>query len=380
MSEVTTTVTSTRIEDHFQTLTDPRRREGTYPLVNIVVMALCGVLSGADDFVSIAEWANNKRRWLAKFLDMSAGVPSHDRFNAILGAINPPEFEKCLLSWITALPDITDGQVVAIDGKTLRGSFDAASSKAPLHMVSAWATANHISLGQVVTDAKSNEITAIPKLLEMLEIKGCLITIDAMGCQRKIAQTIIDAEADYVLAVKENQRKLHQAIRDYYTEHLEDDCRSIPCRRHETHEKGHGRQDDRYYYMAKLPDDFPLKEKWPGLKAIGLAVRNTEHTNGKHSDDVRYYIASRYLSGKKFATASRDHRGIENSLHWQLDVTFGEDQSRIRKGHADTNFSLLRRTSLSLLKNNKTKKIGVKNKRLSAAWNDDYRLQVLCGK
>lgn len=374
MSEVSTA----RIEEHFQDLTDPRRREGTYPLVNIVVMALCAVISGADDFVSIAKWANMKKDWLAKFLDLSMGIPSHDRFNAILGALRPPEFEKCLLSWITALYEITDGQVVAIDGKTLRRSFDAASSKAAIHMVNAWATANHISLGQVITDAKSNEITAIPKLLDMLEIKGCLVTIDAMGCQREIAQKIVDAEADYVLAVKDNQPKLHQAIRDFFSEHLEDDCESIACRRYESHEKGHGRKDDRYYYLAKLPEDFPLKEKWPGLKAIGMAVRVTEHTNGKHSDDVRYYIASRYMSGKKFAAAGRGHWGIENSLHWQLDVTFGEDQSRLRKGHADANFSLLRRTSLSLLKNNKTHKVGIKNKRLCAAWNDDYRLEVLC--
>jgi predicted transposase YbfD/YdcC len=372
-------VTTARIEDHFEDLTDPRRREGTYRLVNIVVIALCAVVSGADDFVAIARWANMKKDWLARFLDMSEGVPSHDRFNAIMGALRPPEFEKCLLSWITALHEITDGQVIAIDGKTLRRSFDAASSKAPIHMVSAWATANHISLGQVVTDAKSNEITAIPKLLEMLEIKGCLVTIDAMGCQRQIAEKIIDAGADYVLAVKENQPKLHQAIVDFFTEHLEDNCESIACRRYETHEKGHGRKDDRYYYLAKLPEDFPLKAKWLGLKAIGMATRITEYTNGKTSDDTRYYIVSRYLGGKRFGGAVRGHWGVENSLHWQLDVTFGEDQCRVRKGHADTNLSLLRRTSLSLLKNNQTQKVGVKNKRLCAAWDDDYRLEVLCG-
>ena len=365
------------LEEHFAELNDPRRGEVTYPLVNIVVIALCAVISGADDFVAIARWANLKKDWLAKFLDLSKGIPSHDRFNAILGALKPPEFERCLLSWITALHEISDGQIVAIDGKTLRRSFDAASSKAAIHMVSAWATANHISLGQVVTDAKSNEITAIPKLLAMLEIKGCLVTIDAMGCQREIARRIVDAKADYVLAVKDNQPKLPQAIHDFFAQHLEDDCKSIACRRYESHEKGHGRVDDRYYYLAKLPDDFPLKDKWPGLKAIGMAVRVAEHTSGKQSHDVRYYITSRYLSGKKFAAAVRGHWGIENSLHWQLDVTFGEDQSRIRKGHADANFSLLRRTSLSLLKNNTTEKVGVKNKRLCAAWDDNYRLKVL---
>jgi predicted transposase YbfD/YdcC len=374
------TAIGVRIEEHFQDLTDPRRREGTYPLVNVVVMALCAVISGADDFVSIAKWANLKKDWLARFLDMSAGVPSHDRFNAILGALRPAEFEKCLLGWITALHEVTDGQVIAIDGKTLRRSFDAASSKAAIHMVSAWATANHIGLGQVVTDAKSNEITAIPQLLEILEIQGCLVTIDAMGCQREIAQQILDAGADYVLAVKDNQPKLHQAIQEFFTEQLEEDCASIACRRDESHEKGHGRLDDRYYYLAKVPEDFPLRENWPGLRAMGMAVRVTEHKSGKQSDQVRYYITSRYLSGKKFAAAVRGHWSVENSLHWQLDVTFGEDQSRLRKGHADANFSLLRRTSLSLLKNNKSVKVGVKNKRLCAAWDDDYRLQVVCGE
>jgi len=369
-----------RIAEHFQELTDPRRREVTYPLINMVVMALCAVLSGADDFVSIARWANKKKEWLAKFLDMSAGVPSHDRFNAVLAAIKPAEFEKCLLSWITALHKITDGQVIAIDGKTLRRSFDAASSKAAIHMVSAWATANHVTLGQVVTDAKSNEITAIPKLLEILEIKGCLVTIDAMGCQREIAAQIVAQGGDYVLAVKENQPKLYEEIAEFFSEQLEDDCRSVPCRRFETHEKGHGREDDRYYYLAKLPEKFSQAAKWVGLAAIGLAVRVTRTKDGKETSEVRRYAASRYVSGRKFADAVRGHWGIENSLHWQLDVTFGEDQCRLRKGHADANFSLLRRTALSLLKNNATEKVGVKNKRLCAAWDDDYRLQVLCGK
>ena len=368
-----------RIEEHFAELSDPRRREGVYPLVNIVVIALCAVISGADDFVAIARWARIKRAWLATFLDLSAGIPSHDRFNAIFQAIKPTEFEKCLLSWITALHEVTGGQVVAIDGKTLRRSFDKAGSKSAIHMVSAWATANHISLGQVVVDEKSNEITAITKLLEILEISGCLVTIDAMGCQKEIAQKIVDQQADYVLAVKDNQPKLCEAIGDFFSEHLEDELKKVSHRRHETHEKGHGRSDDRYYYLAKLPDDFPLADHWPGLKAIGMAVRVTEHDDGRASDDVRYYITSRYLSGKRFGNAVRGHWGIENSLHWQLDVTFQEDQCRVRKGHADANFSLLRRTSLSLLKNNKTEKVGVKNKRLCAAWNDDYRLQVLSG-
>ena len=190
----------------------------------------------------------------------------------------------------------------------------------------------------------------------------------------------MDQRADYVLAVKDNQPKLHAAIREFFTEHLENDLRSVPHRGHETHEQGHGRRDDRYYYLAKLPEDFALAQQWPGLKAIGMAVRVTEHDDGRASDDVRYYIASCYTSGQRFAEAVRGHWGIENSLHWQLDVTFQEDQCRLRKGHADANFSLLRRTSLSLLKNNHTRNIGLKNKRLNAAWDEAYLLEVLCGK
>lgn len=370
---------SGRIEDHFAELTDPRRREPIYPLVNIVVIALCAVISGADDFVAIARWARMKRDWLAQFLDMSAGVPSHDRFNAIFSALNPAEFERCLLSWITALQEITDGQVIAIDGKTLRRSFDAATSKAAIHMVSAWATANHISLGQTVVDQKSNEITAIPKLLELLEISGCLVTIDAMGCQTEIAGKILERGGDYVLAVKGNQPTLHEGIVEFFEDHLEDDCARTKARRWETHEKGHGREESRYYYLCPVPDDLPDRSRWPGLKAIGIAVNNTT-CKGHETSEVRYYILSKYLSGRRFAEAVRGHWGIENSLHWQLDVTFGEDQSRIRKGHADVNFSSLRRTALSLLKNESTAKIGVKNKRLTAAWDDDYREKVLLGK
>src|SRR5664279_621526 len=211
---------SVRLQEHFAKLTDPRRRKVIYPLMNVVVIAICAVISGADDFVAIAEYGRKKREWFARFLDLQSGIPSHDRFNAILAAIKPAEFEQCLLSWITALQDITDGQVIAIDGKTLRRSFDTASGKTAIHMVSAWATANQISLGQVVVDAKSNEITAIPKLLQMLEISGCLVTIDAMGCQTEIAKQIIAGGADYVLTPKGNQPTLQRGIKEFFDDHL----------------------------------------------------------------------------------------------------------------------------------------------------------------
>lgn len=369
---------SARIQDHFVDLTDPRRREVVYPLINVVVIAVCAVICGADDFVAIAEFGRMKRDWLARFLDLRNGIPSHDRFNAIMAAIKPAEFEKCLFSWITALHEITDGQIVAIDGKTLRRSFDKANGKAAIHMVSAWATANCISLGQVIVDAKSNEITAIPKLLQILEISGCLVTIDAMGCQVEIAREIIDAGADYVLAAKPNQPTLHKGIQEFFDDHLEDDFARTSVHRYETTEKGHGREEKRWYYICPLPEDLPDASRWVNLKAIGIAISNTQR-DGKDCNEVRYYILSKYLSGRRFAEAVRSHWGIENRLHWQLDVTFQEDQCRVRKGHADANLSIVRRTALSLLKNESTRKVGIKNKRLAAALDDTYLEKVLVG-
>jgi predicted transposase YbfD/YdcC len=370
---------SARIQDHFVELTDPRRRKVTYPLINIVTIAICAVVCGADDFVAIAAYGRKKRKWLGQFLDLSNGIPSHDRFNAILGAIKPAEFETCLLSWITALHEITGGQVVAIDGKTLRRSFDAASSKSAIHMVSAWATANQISLGQVVVDAKSNEITAIPQLLKILELSECLVTIDAMGCQTEIAQAILDAKADYVLAVKKNQPTLYEALKWFFFYHGVLNYARMAVSRHETHDKAHGRQEKRSYVVCPVPNYLADRHRWPKLTAIGLAINETLR-NGKVCRELRYYILSKQLSAKRFAAAVRSHWSIENRLHWQLDVTFQEDQSRLRRGHADANFSILRRTALSLLKNNHTLKVGVKNKRLAAGWDDSYLQQILFGQ
>jgi predicted transposase YbfD/YdcC len=369
---------SARFQDHFADLTDPRRRKVVYPLINIVAIALCAVIAGADDFVSIAVWAREKRDWLSRILDLSNGIPSHDRFNAVFAALKPAEFEKCLLSWITALHEITAGQVVAIDGKTLRHSFDAATGKSAIHMVSAWATANNISLGQVVVDAKSNEITAIPKLLQLLEISGSVVTIDAMGCQTAIAEKIVSSGADYALAVKDNQPTLHAGIEAHFIDHMEDDFARVKVSRHETTERGHGRDEHRTYFVCDAPADLPDRGRWKKLKRIGIAVSETVR-DGKPTDDVRYYILSRKMSARSFGAAVRGHWGIENRLHWQLDMTFGEDQCRIRKGNADANFSILRRTALSLLKNETTAKVGVKNKRLTAAWNPDYLEKVLLG-
>lgn len=370
---------SSRFVDHFSDVTDPRRGEPVYPLQNILFIAVCAVICGADDFVAIAKFGRTKRDWFAKYLDLSDGIPSHDRFNAILALIRPAEFEKCLLNWITSLQEISDGQIVAIDGKTLRRSYDKASGKSAIHMVSAWATANHISLGQVVVDAKSNEITAIPKLLELIEISGALVTIDAMGCQTEIAAKIVDAQADYCLAVKGNQPTLHAGLVAFFDDHLEDDFARCEVRRFETQENAHDREAFRSYRICRVPENLPDADRWANLKAIGIAINNTVR-DGQMCIGVRYYILSGYVSGRRFAEAVRSHWGVENNLHWQLDVTFNEDQSRLRKGHADSNFSILRRTALSLLKNESSARVGIKNKRLTAGWDETYLTKVLFGQ
>jgi predicted transposase YbfD/YdcC len=369
---------SARIDQHFASLTDPRRGKLTHPLINIVAIALCATIAGADDFVAIADWARQKQDWLGQFLDLSNGIPSHDRFNAVFRALKPDQFDRCLVSWITELHKVVVGQVVPIDGKTMRQSFDKATGKSALHMVGAWATANKISLGQVAVAEKSNEITAIPKLLDLLELTGAVVTIDAMGCQTEIAEKIVEKKADYVLAVKGNQPTLHAGIMDFFLDQMEDDFVRVKMSRDETKEKGHGRIEHRTYYVCDVPADLPDAGRWAGLKRIGVAISDTIRS-GTPCDDVRYYILSRKMSARSFGAAVRSHWSIENSLHWQLDMSFGEDRSRVRKDHADVNMGALRRASLSLLKNENSKKVGIKNKRLIAAWNIDYLRQVLFG-
>lgn len=376
-SNVTASLSS--IVKHFEALPDPRhQRNRRHLLVDIISLAVCGVIVGCDGPTSINDWAKAKENWLKQFLELPNGIPSRDCIRRVLTALKPESFQESFESWIASLVNerVTGKGIVAIDGKTLRRSHDQKNGLGPLHLVSAWATDNGLSLGQVATEEKSNEITAIPALIDRIDVKGAIVTIDAMGCQKDIAKKIIDAKGDYVLAVKDNQPKLHEAIKEIFSDQRQAELLKLPHREHETTEKGHGRKDGRYYVLARLPDSFPWKEQWPGLKAIGMAVRTTEQADGTTSGDARYFISSAFMSGKRFAEAVRGHWAIENSLHWVLDVTFDEDHSRTRKRRIADNLSWLRRFAISLLKRHPSKN-SIKGKSRIAGWNNEFLMQVL---
>ena len=374
------TVSFDSIVKYFESLPDPRHtRNRRHLLVDVIVIAVCGVIVGCEGPTAIVRWAKAKKDWLGQLLDLPNGIPSRDCLRRVLSALKPEAFQECFGRWIAdCLTGDADGshRTIAIDGKTMRRSHDRPGGLGPLHLVSAWASEQGIALGQIATEEKSNEITVIPELIDHIDIQGAVVTIDAMGCQREIAKKIKGGGGDYVLAVKDNQPKLHQAIHEFFAEALEDDLGQMPHHRHETHETGHGRMDDRYYYLAKLPDDFAFKKQWPSIKAIGVAIRVMEKSDGTKSDDVRYFIASRYLSGERFARSVRGHWGIENSLHWVLDVTFNEDQSRARERRMADNLSWLRRFGISLLKQHPSKD-SIKGKSQIAGWSNDFLMQVL---
>ena len=304
------------IGSHFESLTDPRHtRNRKHLLVDIVVISICGILCGASGPTAIHRWAKSKHEWLAKHLTLPHGIPSRDCLRRLLMILKPEAFQKCFEEWIASGVEAdSTGQrrLVAIDGKCCRRSHDASKDWGPLHIVSAWASEQGITLGQVATDDKSNEITAIPELLTRLDLSNTIVTIDAIGCQKAIAQQIVAEKGHFVIAVKDNQRKLLQAIRDFFSDHLERDLEELRYREYETEDVGHGRIDERAYLVTKIPKDFALKKEWPWVKAIGYAVRLTIHADGRETHDVRYYILSRYLSGPRFGEAVRGHWGIES--------------------------------------------------------------------
>ena len=368
------------VMDHFQDLEDPRiERSKRHGLLDIITIAICAVICGADSWVYVEMFGKSKEDWFRSFLDLPNGIPSHDTFGDVFSRLNPDRFQECFMEWSQAVADLLPGEVVAIDGKTVRRSHDKRAGQQAIHLVSAWAAANTLTLGQVKTDQKSNEITAIPRLLELLELNGCIVTIDAMGCQKEIAQRILDRGADCLLAVKENQGRLYQDVRDLFDGAEELGWDGVPYDYATTLNKGHGRIERRECWAISDPSCLGYLSTggdWPGLRSVVKVVGRRETDKGI-TVQPRYYISSLDVSAERLLEAVRAHWSIENSLHWSLDVTFREDQSRVRKDHGPQNMATLRQISHNLLKRETSLKVGIQGKRLQAGWREDYLLKVL---
>jgi predicted transposase YbfD/YdcC len=356
---------------YFAELSDPRvERTREHLLEEILLMAIAAVLSGAGSWNEIEDYGKAKRAWFKGFLKLPGGIPSHDTFNRVISGLDPAEMERSFSDWVVSIAKLTAGEVVAIDGKALCGTREA-GKKTLVHMVSAWASANNLVLAQRKVDDKSNEITAIPRLLDALELSGTVVTIDAMGCQRSIAANIVDKKADYILAVKENQGHLLAEIKDSFQMLAADaTAEEIDC--------GHGRVEQR---RCSVIGDLSLLEKaseWASIQGLVRIESERYHkVTGKTEREIRYYITSLKPDAGRLNRAIRQHWSIENRLHWALDVSFGEDLDRKRAGNAAQNFSLLNRIALNLLKQDKTCKLGIKGKRLKAGWDNEYLLHLL---
>lgn len=365
------------ITEHFAKLKDPRvDRTKRHLLTDILTITICAVICGADSWTDVEDFGLCKEQWFKTFLRLPHGIPSHDTFGRVFAALDSEKFSACFTQWINAACEVSHGSVVAIDGKTLRHSFDLGSQKAAIHMVSAWVENNQLVWGQIKTEEKSNEITAIPKLLEMLALEGCVVTIDAMGCQKKIAEAIIEKKADYVLSLKGNQSTMSEEVRLFFDGALKTNWRDIPHDTHQTINKGHGRIETRRCIVTSDVNWFADREEWKGLKSFGM-VESKRQIGDSVTMENRFYISS--LSGldaKTFAQAVRGHWGIENKLHWVLDMAFREDESRVRKDNAAANLSLFRRIALNLLKQEPRKR-GINGKRKICGWDENYLLKVI---
>jgi predicted transposase YbfD/YdcC len=373
----------------FQKLPDPRSRiNRRHLLVDVIVIAICAVVAGADGAVAIEEWAKTHRGWLKRYLGLKHGIPSHDTIGRVLEAIQPEMFQECFSAWLQSLAepdqsseDATDGppplKHYAVDGKTLRRSHDWRRGLKPLHLVSVWATERGVTLGQLATEEKSNEITAIPELLARVDLQGAVVTIDAAGCQKKIAETIIAGGGDYVLAVKGNQEKLHRYVQEYLDGLMLSDFKGVAVSAFDEEENRHGRKEHRYYYQVTAPKDMPGRKQWAGLRTLGAAIRVCE-TGENRTIDTRFYISSQRRNVNRFVRLVRGHWSIENTLHWSLDMTFREDETRTRQRHLADNLAWLRRLALTLLKQHPYKQSLVMKRRI-AGWDADFLLQVLTG-
>jgi predicted transposase YbfD/YdcC len=368
------------IQTQFGTLKDPRiDRTKRHLLLDILVLALCAIMCGADTWVEVEAFGIAKLKWFRQFLPLPNGIPSHDTFGDVFARLDPQEFEACFLRWVQSAMEVTQGQVVAVDGKTLRRSHDQRLGKAAIHMVSAWARDSRLVLGQVKVDDKSNEITAIPALLQVLELAGCIVTLDAMGTQTEIAQTVVAKAADYNLAVKKNQGQLYEDLEATFTGLEQEPYRTTVHDYTKTVNKGHGRLETRECWTISHPDyvrALRTGQAWVGLQTL-VMVRATRQVGEETTVKTRYYISSLKTTAAKHLAIVRGHWSVENDLHWTLDIAFREDDCRVRVGHGDENFALLRHVALNLLKQEKTARGGIKAKRLQAAWDEDYMLRVL---
>ena len=368
----------------FDDLPDPRSMVNRlHRLGDVIVIAVCAVLANADGPTAIAHWAKLNAAWLRRHLALPNGIPGKDTFRRVLGLLPPAAFQQCFQQWLQTLQVPADDEAenkrhIAIDGKALRRSHDRKNGLGPMHIVSAWATDFGISLGQVATEEKSNEITAIPQLLEVIDVEDAIVTIDAAGCQKTIAAKIVEGKGDYVLALKGNQEKLFQDVELLLLAHMQDDFAGCPVSRHVEVEQGHGRLESRTYYQMTAPSHLHGRSEWKKLKTIGAAVRVYEE-NGIEKRDIRYYISSLRRNGQQFAHAVRNHWGIENSLHWSLDMTYREDESRVRNRILADNLSWLRRLTLSLIKQHPGKQSNIMKRRM-AGWSVDFLMQILTGK
>ena len=366
--------------DHFSGIEDPRiDRSKRHQLIDILVIAICATICGAEGWEDFELFGNCKRDWFKSFLDLPNGIPSHDTFRRVFARLDPTQFQQAFLDWVRSVTKLTHGEVVAIDGKQLRRSHDRAAGKSAIQMVSAWAEENRLVLGQVRVDEKSNEITAIPELLKMLEIRGCIVTLDALGCQTEIARAIVEKQADYVLAVKGNQPALVEDLRAYFDWALADKFQQTSYTKKETVDGDHGRVEVRRCYASEDCDWLRRKGEWKGLRSIAMVESERSVGEVESSHERRYYISSLAADAEELNRVIRRHWSIENSLHWVLDIAFREDDSRIRKDHGPENMATLRHIALNLLKQDKSIKVGIKSKRKNAGWDERYLLKVLNG-
>lgn len=364
--------------EHFQSLEDPRCSHLIeHRLLDIMGLTLCAVICGADSWVDIAAYGRAKEAWLRGFLSLPNGIPSHDTIARLFAALDSNAFQRCFVEWVKAVAQLGSGEQIAIDGKTLRHSYDRGGSKGAIHMVSAWANAQRLVLAQVKVDEKSNEITAIPELLKALDLQGCLVTIDAMGTQTAIAEQIIEGGGDYILSLKGNQGNIHEDVEQVFTWARQQAFKDLPHEFHQTITPGHGRIDIRRHWLLDGVEHLIDAERWVGLKRVGLVESERRILGHPPAIEKRYYLVSLDGDVQRFAQAVRGHWGIENQLHWVLDVAFQEDASRIRKDHAPANLAVVRHIALNLLRQDSSAKGGIKAKRLQAGWNNDYLTRLL---